>query len=535
MGDKSNPATGDGTSGNNETLWMMTSKPLIYEPLERSVNTDVLVIGGGIAGVTTAYCLAKSGKNVVLVEDGYLGSGETGRTTAHLTWLLDERFTDLEAIFGPERTRMIAESHKAAIDWIRETVKEEKIRCHLKDIDGYLFLHPSDELENLEKEFDLMRRLELPARWLDSVPQLTGGGRMPCIHLPDQAQFHVLLFIRGLAEAIIRMGGKIFTESHATRITDTGAEVNGHEVSAAHVVVATNTAVNDMVTMHTKQWPYRSYVVAAKIPQGSLDAAFWWDTGDQHSEWLEYPYNYARTEEGKDGYDYLMIGGQDHRTGQEERDEISYEERYRRLEHWGRKHFPEMGEVVAHWSGQIMYSLDGLGYSGRNPGDDNIYIITGDSGNGMTNSVIGAQIIEALIHDREHEWSELYSPSRIVLRKAGDYLHEVANMVGQYADWFTPGDQTTIEELKPGEGAVIREGLKKLAVYRDENDKLHTCSAVCPHLGAILQWNSDEKTFDCPMHGSRFTGEGKVVNGPANEGLKPLEKKDDQSSVPEGS
>ena len=159
-------------------------------------------------------------------------------------------------------------------------------------------------------------------------------------------------------------------------------------------------------------------------------------------------------------------------------------------------------------------------YIGKNPGDDNIYIITGHSGNGMTHGTLGGIIIKDIITGKENPWIEMYSPSRITLNTTGDYLQEAGNMVAQYADWFTPGDIKQAEELKPCQGAIISSGIKKAALYRDEENNLHSYTAVCPHLGAILQWNADEKTFDCPAHGSRFTCEGKVINGPASSDLK---------------
>jgi Rieske Fe-S protein len=163
-----------------------------------------------------------------------------------------------------------------------------------------------------------------------------------------------------------------------------------------------------------------------------------------------------------------------------------------------------------------------LAYIGKNPGEDNIYIITGDSGNGMTHGTLGGMIINDIITGKENPWIKIYSPSRISLKNTGDYLQEVGNMVSQYADWVVPENLKEVTDLKPGEGGIVSIGLDKITAYRDEKNNLHTCSAVCPHLGAILQWNSDEKTFDCPMHGSRFTKFGNVVNGPASSDLKKI-------------
>ncbi len=520
---------GNITSGENLSIWFASAKPIVFEKLSSDVATDILVIGGGIAGLTTAYCLAKEGFHVVLVEDGFIGSGETGRTTAHLTCALDDRYFELEKTFGQHTAKLAAQSHSAAIEWIANTVKQENMDCHFKRVDGYLFSHPSDSTETLQEEYKATQRAGLLTEMLKTIPSIASEQDHWCIKFPNQAQFHILLYLKGLADAFIRSGGHIYTQTKAEHITKEGATANGFKIKANHIVVATNTPVNDWVAMHTKQWPYRSYVIAAKIPRGKLPYSLWWDTGDQNSQWISKPYHYVRLEEFNEQYDMLISGGEDHRTGQADAEHIKENDRYIHLEEWTRKHFPAIEKIEFQWSGQVMEPVDSLAYIGKNPGDDNIYIITGDSGNGMTHGTLGGMIIKDIITGKENPWIKMYSPSRITLKTTGDYLHEVGNMVAQYADWFTPEELKQAEELKRGEGAIISSGIKKIAVYRDEENNLHACTAVCPHLGAILQWNADEKSFDCPMHGSRFTTEGKVINGPASSDLEIIMLKEEQT------
>ena len=511
------------TSGGNLSFWFAhTKKPISFEKLNKDLITDILVIGGGIAGLTTAYCLAKEGRKVTLVEDGYIGSGETGRTTAHLTCALDDRYFKLEKTFDIETAQLAAESHMAAIDWIENMVKENKINCHFKRVDGYLFLHPSDTKETLEKEYEATRRAGLLTEMRHSVPSIAGGRGKWCVKFPKQAQFHILLYMKGLADAFIKLGGNIYTETKAENITKEGATANGFNIKANHIVVATNTPINDWVTMHTKQWPYRTYVLGAKVPKGKLPYALWWDTGNTSSQWVCQPYHYVRLEEFDDQYDILISGGEDHRTGQADDEDIKEEDRYAKLEVWTREHFPDIETIVFNWSGQIMEPLDSLAYIGKNPGDENIYIITGDSGNGMTHGTLGGMIITDIINEKENPWVKIYDPSRITLNVFGDYIHEVGNMVAQFGDWFTTGHIQEINNLKPDEAVIISSGFKKIAVYRDTGNNFHSYTAVCPHLGGILQWNADEKTFDCPLHGSRFTAEGKIINGPATSDLKKI-------------
>jgi glycine/D-amino acid oxidase-like deaminating enzyme/nitrite reductase/ring-hydroxylating ferredoxin subunit len=513
------------SSGSNVSYWIDSTSILAFQNPDQDITTEVLIIGGGIAGLTTAYKLLKAGKKVVLVDDGVIGSGETGRTTAHLSCALDDRYYYLEDTFGKDGAKLAAESHSAAIDEIENIVQTLNIDCSFKRVNGYLFLHLSDKIENLEKEFNATQNAGIDTAFLKEIPTINGGESMPCIVFNNQAQFHVLQYLKGVADAVIALGGTIYTEARAEKITKDGAEVNGYNFSAEHIVVATNSPINDTFTMHTKQAAYRSYVIAGKVPKGKLPNSLWWDTGDLNSKWVSQPYHYVRLENFDDEYDLLISGGEDHKTGQADEEGISEFERYERLESWTRNYFPVLEDIAYRWSGQIMEPVDGLGYMGKNPGDDNIYIITGDSGNGMTHATIGAMIISDAILGIKNKWEELYSPSRISLKSIGDFAKETANMASQYLDWVKASDLKNTADLNAGEGGVLSSGLKKIAVYRDYDNTLHAFSAVCPHLGCIVQWNTNEKSFDCPCHGSRFASDGTVMNGPAKTDLSPIHVK----------
>lgn len=517
----SDPINDKLTSGSHHSYWNDSQPPLEYKTLQGDMITDVLVVGGGIAGLTTAYCLVKSGRKVLLLEDGYLGSGETGRTTAQITYALDDRYYDLEKFFGEEKASLAAESHKHALQWIKGTVITGGIDCNYKDADGFLFLDPTDKQENLEKEFESTQRLGLPTQMVSQIPGMPSGLNKQAIRFPDQGQFHILKYLKGLADAIVRMGGEIYTSTHADEISKTGAKANGFTVKANHIVVATNSPVNDRVTMHTKQHAYRTYVIAAKIPKGQLPYAMWWDTGNMDSQWVAKPYHYVRLEPLDEQFDLLISGGEDHKTGQADEEHIAEEQRYERLILWTKAHFPYFQDIDYKWSGQVLEPVDCLAFIGKNPGDDNIYIITGDSGNGMTHGTLGGLIINDIIMGNPNKYIDLYDPSRITLRTGMDFLKEVGNMAYKMGkDWIAPGDIKDVDELKPGKGAILSKGLEKIAVYKDEYGRIHSCSGVCPHLGGVLQWNDDEKSFDCPLHGSRFTAYGAVVNGPAITDLK---------------
>ena len=508
----------DKTSGQNVSYWIDSVPGKKYFPLDNNESCQDVVVGAGIAGLTTAYLLAKAGRKVIVVEDGTIGSGETGRTTAHLVSAIDDRYHDLEETFGKEGAQHAIESHAAAVDFIEDVVRNERIRCNFKRVDGYLFLHETDSIESLHEDLEAAREVVMNQINLIERAPLSSFDTGACLHYPDQAQFHPMKYLNGLADRIILHGGRIFTRTHVSEFhKDRVVTSNGFEIHAENIVVATNTPVNDRVTMHTKQAPYRTYVVGFRVERNSIPHMLLWDTGDQTER--PYPYHYVRLQKIDATSDLLIVGGEDHKTGQAD-DES---ERFRNLETWTRERFSEAGEILYHWSGQVMEPVDSLAFIGRNPGDENVYICTGDSGNGMTHGTIAGMLICDLIRGIENPWKDIYEPSRKSLRSAGEFAAENANVMKQYADWLKKGDIETLQDLAPSQGAVLKEGSKPLAVYRDDSGQIYASSAVCVHLGCIVHWNTEEKTFDCPCHGSRFTYSGKVVNGPANKDLEPVE------------
>lgn len=498
-------------SQTSNSIWMATADTPLQPRLQDNVRTDVCIIGAGIAGLTTAYLLSQEGRSVVVLDDGPIGGGMTGRTTAHLTNAFDDRYLDVEKLHGEEGARFTAESHTAAIDMVEKIVRGENIDCDFQRCDGFLFAAPPDTQELLDDELAATHRAGLTDVEKVARAPIESFDTGPALRYPRQAQFHPLKYLNGLVRAITRDGGKLFGHTHATTI-EGGANARvetaaGPVITCDAIVVATNTPVNDRVAIHTKQAPYVTYVIGASIPKGSVPTALYWDTLD--------PYHYLRVQTVKD-HDVLIVGGEDHKTGQES----DCYQRYVRLESWTRERFPQVRDIEFRWSGQVMEPVDYLAFIGRNPLDsDNVFIATGDSGQGMTHGTIAGMLLTDLIQDRENRWVDLYSPSRITLRAMPEYAGENINVAGQFADYVTAGDIKSEDELKPGQGAVMRHGLSKVAVYRDENGAIHKRSAVCPHLGCVVAWNACEKTWDCPCHGSRYSAEGRVYQGPANTDL----------------
>lgn len=510
-----------------QSVWMATVQMPSYPPLAENAHADVCIIGAGIAGLTTAYLLTQSGRSVVVLDDGPIAGGMTQMTTAHLSNAIDDRYIEIERLHGEEGARLAAESHTAAIDRIEAISRKEQIDCEFDRVDGYLFLGPDDREELLDRELAAARRAGLNQVEKIGRAPLPLFDTGPCLRFGQQGQFHPLKYLAGLAQAVERGGGRIFTQTHADEIRGglpARVRCGVHEVMAESIVVATNAPINDRVVIHTKQAPYMTYVIGARVPRGSVTKALYWDTLD--------PYHYVRLQGMKSApgahngdqapseYDLLIVGGEDHKSGQQS----DTEQRHARLEAWARERFPTIAGIEFTWGGQVMETVDGLAFIGRNPLDEkNVYIVTGDSGMGMTHGTIAGILLTDLINGRENPWAKLYDPSRKTLRAAGTYIKEALNMAVQYTDWVTGSDVDSVDDIPPDQGAILRRGLTKVAVYRDSGGQLHERSAICPHLGCIVAWNGSEKTWDCPCHGSRFGKLGEPISGPANSELSRLD------------
>jgi len=491
--------------------------------LTHDTDADVCVIGAGIAGVTTAYLLAMEGRSVVLIDDGTPGCGQTGVTTAHLSAEIDDGYTEIVRLHGVDGARLACDSHQAAITRIETICTQEGIDADFHRVSGYLFLSPEHGEQILHEEMEAAQRAGLEVEQLRHAP-VNGFNSGPCLHFPRQGQFHPLKYLNGLIEAFTRSGGRVYGGVRATTVTggklalvETAA---GPRIRSTAVVVATNVPFVDVFAIHTKQAPYYTYVIGARIPPDAVTPALYWDTHD--------PYHYVRVQrtsnaalggDNDDVVDVLIVGGEDHKTAQAS----DTEERFGALEQWMRERFPSAAAVEFRWSGQVMETQDGLGFIGRNPLDaDNVYVATGDSGMGMTHGTIAGMLICDLIQGRNNPWAELYDPSRIRVGAAGEFLKENLNVAAQYTSYITPGEVSSLDEITPATGAIVREGARKVAVFRDEAGEIHKVSAVCTHLGCIVGWNKAASTWDCPCHGSRFDAYGRVLNGPASKDLEKI-------------
>lgn len=490
-------------------LWAARSDAPAPRPLDADTEADVCVIGAGIAGLSVAYEAALENRSVVVLEADDIASGETGRSTAQLATAIDDRYLEIERVHGVDAVRLAAHSHARAIDRIAEICTAEDIACGFERLDGWLFAGPTSPADLLEREYDAARRAGLvDVELLARGPHPLELGR--CLRFPRQAQMDPVAYVRGLARAVERAGGRVFTRSRAQTVEGRGPitvrTAHGPIVTADDVVVATNAPFNDLFALHLKQVAYRSYVVVATVPKRSVPRALFWDTLD--------PYHYVRIDRADPRHDLLIVGGEDHKTGHESAPGALWE----RLEAWMREVFPMAGHVVARWSGQVREPSDGIAFIGKNPSDgDHVFVVTGDSGMGITHGAIAGLLVSDLIVGRDNPWGRLYSPARV--KGIGQLLRDDVGAILPFADWIKPGGARSESVIACGEGATIREGAGLLAVYRDESGEVFRCSAACPHLGAPVRWNPAEKSWDCPSHGSRFDAHGDLLCGPANVGL----------------
>lgn len=503
--------------GKNESIWQSyvinnnVTSPFIEEQI-----FDVIVVGAGITGITTALLLQEAGKKVLLADAQNIGFGTTGGTTAHLNNFFDSSYDEVIKNFGLENARLFATAGNEAMQVIKDNVVSYSIDCSYEERTAYLFSIKKNQNKMLNEIVAGTQKVGVAIDFINDSPFPVPY--LKIAQLPGQAQFNPVQYIDGLAGEFIKKEGKFLKNCLVTGVQE--GEVLSVEtclglVKTKKLVYATHIPPGVNI-LHFRNAPYRSYAIAVELKDGKYPQALGYDLCD--------PYHYYRSQV-IDGEEYLIAGGNDHKTGHEE----NTSKCFKTLEAYVRKYF-DVDRVAFKWSSQYFIPADGLPYIGILPGGgENIYTATGFNGNGMILGTIAGRIISDLIITGENKYKELFSPSR-VKPVAGfiNFVKEAADVVGHLiTDRFNTEKIKALVELAPGEAKVVKYDGHTIALYKDEQHQFHALSAACTHIKCTVGWNNTEQTWDCPCHGSRFSIDGEVLNAPARKHLEKIRLQDE--------
>ncbi|PSO74333.1 MAG: FAD-dependent oxidoreductase [Cyanobacteria bacterium QH_8_48_120] len=502
--------------GKHVSFWIDSTQETNYPSLENDVSVDVAIVGAGIVGITAAKLLKEAGKTVAVIESKRVGTGVSGHTTAKITSLHRLIYADLIKELGEEKARVYAESNQAAIECVASFVEQEQIDCDFERKSAYTFAPSAEDLSAVEAEAEAATKLGLPASFVreTSLPFSVAGA----VQFENQAEFHARKYLLHLAQGIPGNGSHVFEDTRVKTVDEGNpcqVQTSKGTVTAQDVIVATNLPILDQGLFFAKAYPKRSYLIGAKIDRSLAPEGMFIGANDNYRSIRTTPY--------EDGL-LLIIGGEGHKTGTVS----ETEERYQQLEEYAHSRFG-VDSIEYRWSTQDMASVDKLPYIGKlTPTTNHIYTATGFSLWGMTRGTLSGMILSDLILGRKNRWAELYDATRATPFVSQDSLRENADVATRWiSDRFKGLQTNSFSQVSKGEGKLVTVNGDKVATYRDEQGKIHAVSGVCSHLGCIVNWNSAEKSWDCPCHGARFSYEGKVLQAPA---VNDLEKKNNTSS-----
>jgi glycine/D-amino acid oxidase-like deaminating enzyme/nitrite reductase/ring-hydroxylating ferredoxin subunit len=500
---------------NMTPFWSEAAESRRFSRLDRDLHVEIVVIGAGITGLTTAYLLVRGGHSVAVFDRGRIAERDSGHTSAHLTMVSDRRLSSLVRSWGRDRARSAWDAGLTAIERIESIVRAEQIECDFQYVPGYLHAVDGDAERDggpkaFEQEASLAVDLGFDATFVDDMPFIGG----PAAMFENQGRLHAGRYLAGLARAVADHGGQIFEHSEVENSENRSLRVNGKTVSCDRIVLATHVPIaglpshSDATRLQSKLARYTSYVVAGRIARGEVPDALLWDTAD--------PYHYCRIQPAT-SHDVMIFGGEDHKTGQASHTAACV----KRLEDTVAGLVPGI-EITHRWSGQVIETLDGLPYIGEVA--PSLFGATGFAGNGLTFGTLSAMMAFDWIENRTNEWGSLFDPGRRVTPSAAwIYLKENADYpLYRMRDWLQ--DAQSVDAVLPGEGLIVDFRGSKTAASRDETGTLTLVSAACTHMGCLVAWNDTERTWDCPCHGSRFDTNGRVLAGPATEPLTPIDQ-----------
>ena len=493
--------------GKPTSLWLDTTPDTNFPAMPEGLTVDVAIVGGGIVGLTAATLLKEAGKTVAVIEAASIVQGVTGHTTAKVTSLHTLIYDHIINNFGEEKARAYADANQAAIEFIADTVERKQIDCDFTRTQAYTYTQAADEVEQLRSEADAAAKLGLPVTLTRTTP--LPFPVQAAVRFDNQAQFHPRKYLLALGAELPGNGCHIFEQTRVLEITqgEPCEVVTQHgTIQARDVIIASHFPLNDKALYTSRLHPHRSYVLAVRVEEPTPPGMF-----------IRSDSAYSiRTHPHPDG-ELLLIGGEGHKTG-EGGDTIA---RYQRLEEWARRHWT-VKSVEYRWSTQDNRTIDRVPYVGRAyPQDKHIFVATGFGGWGMTNGTASAHVLRDLVLGQENPWTQLYDPHRINLTGTAQFVKENINVAVHLVGDRRPDDSA--DTVAPGEGKVVQTEQGNVALYRDENGTEHRLSPLCPHMGCYVQWNPAEKSWDCPCHGSRFSCEGKVIQGPAVGDMEEVE------------
>jgi glycine/D-amino acid oxidase-like deaminating enzyme/nitrite reductase/ring-hydroxylating ferredoxin subunit len=490
-------------------IWKDKAETTGFTPLRSDITVDVAIVGGGITGLTAAYILSQAGKTVAVLESHKIGEGATGSSTGNLYCTIGSPgLHKVESKFNLQKVKEVVESRAAAVDFIEARVKEFDIDCDFKRVPWCLFSEDGSGKSFVEKERKTAAEAGLKVVDDSQSPVKAETGFI----VENQAQFNPLQYVVSLAKNIKSPTCNIYELTQVSDVQEGDVctvSTAGGKVTASQVIMATHSP-KGIYAVHMSMGPYREYAVGVKLNGGYPPAGIWWDMkGDEHYSMRTY-----ETSKGR----ILMALGEMHKVGQKKNNHECYDN----LEKFLRERY-NVASVEFKWSAQQFKAADGIPYIGLSTGNSKTFIATGFSADGLTYGTLASIIISDEILGNENKWSKTYSASRITpLASAKEFVKENVNVAYEFIkDRFTKNDAKEFDEVQAGQGKIMDVDGKKCGVHRDGAGKLHVVSAVCTHMGCINHWNETEKSWDCPCHGSRFSVDGEVLEGPA---YAPLQK-----------
>jgi glycine/D-amino acid oxidase-like deaminating enzyme/nitrite reductase/ring-hydroxylating ferredoxin subunit len=499
--------------GELESAWQKNVPAIAQKAYTNKADAlyDCVIIGGGITGLTTALLLQKAGLQTIIAEANSIGFGTTGGTSAHINTFADTTYKEAESAFGKEGAQLFADAVNKGFGIIKEHVNIYQIDCDYAEKPGYLYAEDDEQAKQLDDIYAGALQVGVAVKYVDDVP--TPVPYKKALQFDGQAQFHPLKYLQGLQKAYLDAGGVILENTPIASLTnDNGAHVAQSttiSIKAKKVVYATHMPPNINV-FNFKCAPYRSYVMAVRLKNGNYPDALIYDTQE--------PYHYIRSHT-IDGQELLIAGGLDHKTAHEDA-----EKAFADLEKYIRKYY-NVSSVKYKWSSQYYIPVDGLPYVGQLPmAADGIYCATGFNGNGMMLGSVSARIMADLVLGKQNPFADLFSTSRLKpIDGFTEFIKENADVAYHFvADRIGIKETDTLKRLQPGTGKVVEVDGEMIAAYRDDKGEIHALSPVCTHAKCIVNFNSEEKSWDCPCHGARYDIDGKVLTGPATKNLEKI-------------